>query len=554
LPATVLLRWASAFLARYFSDGTPDTSFNGTGRRVLSEGIGNYYLEDVVLQPDGKIVAGGTVYPVGGLVMRLNADGSTDESFADGGQLVITASAAGLLLSLGAIAIVSDGRFLIAGSEGPPDGWGGTLYSRPFTLRLLGNGQPDPSYGPGGRVSHASVADDLVPRRVALQASGKMTIIGGDVYSLAPAMGIRLNADGSTDTSFANAGKHVATIDGFPQSELEDLLIEVDGALVMVGHASRQNPYESVAFAIRLTPSGQPDTAFGNAGTAILPGLTFARGVTKQADGKLLISGSRAAADPNSEALVARLMPTGEMDATFGTGGVTTQSIGAEANATAVDVDGKIALAGTVWRATGNTSHPGDLDFTLSRLIGGVGAAAPPGTLLEAVEYYHPQFEHYFVTADTVEIDALDSGVFPGWSRTGQRYRVYSAAAADRAPVCRFYTDAFAAKPTHFYTASAAECEHVKQLPPWIFEGVAFHVPVPDASGECVAGTAPVYRLYNDGRGGAPNHEYTPDVAKRDRLIQGGWLGEGTAWCAAGAGESRIRDAGGRRTDVAPYR
>ena len=159
-------------------------------------------------------------------------------------------------------------------------------------------------------------------------------------------------------------------------------------------------------------------------------------------------------------------------------------------------------------------------------------SVAGPGMTLEAVEYYHPQFEHYFVTADPVEIDALDSGVFPGWSRTGQRYRVYGAAAADRAPVCRFYTDAFAGKATHFYTASAGECEHLKQLPPWIFEGVAFHAPVPDASGECVAGTAPVYRLYNDGRGGAPNHEYTPDVAKRDRLIQGGWLGEGTVWCA----------------------
>ena len=108
---------------------------------------------------------------------------------------------------------------------------------------------------------------------------------------------------------------------------------------------------------------------------------------------------------------------------------------------------------------------------------------------------------------------------------------MYQEPGGGRAPVCRFYTDAFAGKPTHFYTASAGECEHVKGLPAWILEGIAFHAPVPDASGSCAAGTAPVYRLYNDGRGGAPNHAYTPDATRRDQLVRAGWIGEGPAWC-----------------------
>jgi serine protease len=99
--------------------------------------------------------------------------------------------------------------------------------------------------------------------------------------------------------------------------------------------------------------------------------------------------------------------------------------------------------------------------------------------------------------------------------------------------LCRFYTDAFAGKPSHFYTASAAECEYVEQqLSAWTFEGVVFHVQVPDATCACASGSAPVYRLYNDGRGGAPNHAYTPDAARRDRLMAAGWLAEGAAWCA----------------------
>jgi uncharacterized delta-60 repeat protein len=533
------------FLARYLPDGSPDTSFNRTGRRVFGHIIVGgddvhdepaMYLNDVLIQPDGKIVAVG-----GGRVTRLNADGSTDVSFANGGDLIMHASTVGFGLSLGAIGRLSDGRLLIAGSEGPDDGWGGRQYSRPFTLRLLDNGQPDASYGPGGRVSHGSVAEDLVPRRIALQASGKATVIGGDDYSLGLAIAIRLNGDGTTDTSFANAGKYVATVDDSPRSELEDLLLAADGSLVMVGQSSRWNALENTVttatFAIRLTPSGQPDTTFGKAGVAILSGLTSAHGVTKQPDGKLLISGSRAAAEPNAEALVARLMPTGELDATFGTGGVTTQSLGAEANATAIDVDGRIVLVGAVWRATGDPLQPGDLDFALTRFVG-VEAAAPPGTaLVEAVEYYHQQFEHYFVTADPVEIGALDSGVFAGWWRTGQRYRAYADAGPDRAPVCRFYTDAFAGKGSHFYTASTTECEYVKGLPEWTFEGNGFYAQLPGASGQCAAGTAAIHRLYNDGRGGAPNHAYTPDAGRRDRLIAAGWVAEGTAWCAPLASE-----------------
>jgi hypothetical protein len=72
----------------------------------------------------------------------------------------------------------------------------------------------------------------------------------------------------------------------------------------------------------------------------------------------------------------------------------------------------------------------------------------------------------------------------------------------------------------------------VKAWEAWTFEGVAFYVLLPDESGTCGAGSAPVYRLYNNGRSGVPNHAYTPDIARRDRLMAAGWVTEGTAWCA----------------------
>lgn len=55
--------------------------------------------------------------------------------------------------------------------------------------------------------------------------------------------------------------------------------------------------------------------------------------------------------------------------------------------------------------------------------------------------------------------------------------------------------------------------------------------PVPDARGECGAGNAPVYRLYNNGRNDA-NHAYTPHAAKRAALLASGFVEEGSrsAW------------------------
>ena len=136
------------------------------------------------------------------------------------------------------------------------------------------------------------------------------------------------------------------------------------------------------------------------------------------------------------------------------------------------------------------------------------------------------------MTSNPLEIAALDGGVFKGWWRTGQRYRVDDSPAAGLVPVCRFFTAEYAGKASHFYTASAAECEHVKTMPDWTYEGISFHVRLPDASGICGPGTTAINRLFNGGQGGAPNHAYTSDPGKRDLLIKSGWISEGVVFCA----------------------
>jgi hypothetical protein len=144
-----------------------------------------------------------------------------------------------------------------------------------------------------------------------------------------------------------------------------------------------------------------------------------------------------------------------------------------------------------------------------------------------AVEYHHAAFDHYFLTALTDEIAMLDAGTIAGWTRTGESFHVFHAPIAGSDPVCRFFSAAFAPKSSHFYTADTEECAKVRANADWTFEGTVFRLVRPDGAGSCPAGTRPVFRLYNAGRSGAPNHRYTTNTGIRDQSRGWGWISEG---------------------------
>ena len=152
---------------------------------------------------------------------------------------------------------------------------------------------------------------------------------------------------------------------------------------------------------------------------------------------------------------------------------------------------------------------------------------------MPVVEYYNAGFGHYFMTAAPDEIAGLDAGAYGGaFARTSAGFNAWDAPASGTQPVCRFFTTAFPPRSSHFYTADPAECAGVKNNPDWQYETIAFHVRVP-AAGACAAGTLPVYRMYNNGQTGAPNHRFTTSLAVyQDFTTQQGWSGEGVRFCA----------------------
>jgi hypothetical protein len=64
--------------------------------------------------------------------------------------------------------------------------------------------------------------------------------------------------------------------------------------------------------------------------------------------------------------------------------------------------------------------------------------------------------------------------------------------------------------------------------PVWTYEGDVFFTYIPSANGGCPAGNIPVFRLYNNGMGGAPNHRFTTNASVQVQMMGEGWVPEGT--------------------------
>jgi carboxyl-terminal processing protease len=168
--------------------------------------------------------------------------------------------------------------------------------------------------------------------------------------------------------------------------------------------------------------------------------------------------------------------------------------------------------------------------IALVAAIGGLLGASPLASAQTqtAVEYYYAAWGFYFVTSIPSEIAALDGGAFGGvWQRTGQTFDVWTGPTNGALPTCRFFSTTFAPKSSHFYTPYANECALLQTGTVWQLEGIVFYLQLPDANGNCPAGTTILYRLYNNGMGGAPNHRFTTSGATFDQMHNAGWDFEG---------------------------
>ncbi|MDO9106875.1 MAG: hypothetical protein Q7U57_18185 [Methylovulum sp.] len=342
-------------LARYNSDGSLDTSFDGDG--LVSATLGNY--EDVGLsvtvQADGKIlVAGATVannyYGYGydfGLV-RFNNDGSLDKTFDT------HSTTANLNEAAYSVTLQADGKYIVAG-------YSQTASNKDFALmRFNSNGLLDTSFGDAGKITTALGAYDDVGRSVTVQADGKILVAGysdnGNNLDFAL---VRYNSDGSLDTSFDGDGK-VTTATGNTYDDGYSVTVQADGKILVAGVSNNGNN-EDFAL-VRYNSDGSLDTSFAGDGTTTTDfgaSSDFAYAVTVQTDGKILVSGSSTTAG----FALARYNVDGSLDTSFDGDGKVTNTLGvfsARGYAVTLQADGKIVMVG-------ETLNGSDSDVALVR-------------------------------------------------------------------------------------------------------------------------------------------------------------------------------------------
>jgi uncharacterized delta-60 repeat protein len=300
--------------------GSLDKSFNpGTGA--------DDEIRCVVVQPDGKILLGGKFTSFNGepikRIVRLNADGSVDESFAPNPMGTVHA-----------IALQDDGKILIGG-----DGMQ-SKHGLRRVLRLNTDGSLDKSF-------KFAVNYNGEVRAILVQPDGKMLVSGNftQIRGQSQNRMVRLNTDGTLDRSF-NIGDGA---DGI----VSGLALQPDGKILAFGKIVNFNN-RSCGGVVRLMPDGSVDESFISAADKA---EVFALNVLP--DGKILLGGNFTSFNGVAANRIARLNPDGMVDAGFHPGaGPDKDIIGS-----AVQPDGKIIIGGDFTHVQGTAcNHIARLD------------------------------------------------------------------------------------------------------------------------------------------------------------------------------------------------
>ena len=321
-------------IARFNTDGSLDTTFGSDGTGIVVEPWPNATIMewvnrsgaavDVALLSDDRIVV--TSSPSGDNekhgIMLFTADGVLDTSFDGDGRRKIASGGPNMDVWTTAVTVTSDDKIMIVGTS-PDNGWD----YRMKVYRLNTDGSNDTSFNNDGmrNVYFPSSVDNLAN---AVVMSGDKTVFGGsaaDSWSRHD-MGIgQLTSDGRNDTAFASGTGRTYVDFGFGDSDVRELLVQADGKIVGIGESQVFDNDDSVAVT-RLNADGSLDTSFSGDGKFAHDfgnGDSYGWAGAIDEDGRIVIAGQYNNG-ANDKAFVMRLTTAGELDTSFGTGGIKT--------------------------------------------------------------------------------------------------------------------------------------------------------------------------------------------------------------------------------------
>jgi uncharacterized delta-60 repeat protein len=278
------------------SDSTLDNTFGTNGIVLTDLGTTNDNGINVAIQSDGKIVVLADNIGDSLTVLRFNFNGSLDTTFdTDGKKPLGVANGSGL-------AIKSDGKIVVSASS-----------SDFILVQLNPDGSFDATFDSDGFVTTNIDASDKTTD-VALQTDGKIVVVGTAASNSKSAI-VRYNVNGSLDTTFSGDG--ILINDFFTdtsQEILNSLVINpVNNSIVLVGEANgtKMQVY-------RILSNGNFDTSFSGDGRFELAFQSNGDEAVIQSDGKIVVAGSNTS---SSGILLIRLNANGTLDSQFGNNG-----------------------------------------------------------------------------------------------------------------------------------------------------------------------------------------------------------------------------------------
>lgn len=357
-------------LARYTNEGRLDSTFGNAGKVISVFGQNLNYINNAVLQPDGKIVVSNNsfAYPATAYtyeLIRYNSNGSLDSTFGTNGKVITEFETKSLLTQ-------TDGKIIAISLSFD------TLNNIFLTLkRYTNNGILDNTFDNDGSVS--IMGNYNVPFTSIIQPDGKIIVSlnATDTLGQVGTYLTRFNTDGSLDNTFLSSFLNMYSINNstfYPKS----MFIQSDGKIILAGKRvsfiGAVDVYEFAA--VRYNTSGSIDTMYGANGIfsgylgSYYTPYNIIQSIILQPDGKYVVALGKfeyfpATPTPNTyDFVIVRFDTTGNYDNTFGTGGTLTSAFYNkydEAFSMNLQSDNKIVIAGT-------TDIGINRDFALVRL------------------------------------------------------------------------------------------------------------------------------------------------------------------------------------------
>ena len=329
-------------LVRYNTDGSLDNTFDGDGKVIIPVGSNSDFPESVLIQPDGKILVGGASFNGGNndfAIVRVTTTGTLDPTFGSGGKVITP-----VLLGhedIFAMGLQSDGKIVVAGYT--------INFDYDFAVvRYLSNGVVDNTFGSSGEAVVDFDFTNDTGFSLVVQSDDKIVVVGA-TEDANPHVGmLRLTANGSLDNTFGIGGKVTSSIGTV--SVAREVLLQSDGRLIVIGYTTTSGNTDFLL--VRYSNNGIIDPTFGSNGSVTSPigtSLDYAWDGALQSDGKIIVVGD-SFNGANTDFVVARYLSTGQLDATFGNGGVKVNDFGNDEDAfygVAIQSDGKIIGAGS---------------------------------------------------------------------------------------------------------------------------------------------------------------------------------------------------------------